>query len=97
METNCACKAVEIVKEHDIKFMLENAKNKISNWNHPSNLNKTMSKGAVWNLVKNAKIDHPESDLELINCIREFGEFLPEDVLDKIKPAWYFHHEEPIF
>lgn len=65
-----------------------------------SNMNKGITKEAAWNIIAvsfDVKKNHTQ--ILKINMIREFGEFLPKELIPKdkknvnIKPI----HQEPIF
>ena|SRR3990167_2470350 len=101
MNRNDARKIAETITNEQLQQMLETAKAKITDWTKVSNVNKGMTKGAVWNvLAKNFKCDTKYHILAKINMVREFGEFLPNE----IKPMANRHvsdkppfHQDPEF
>jgi len=78
-----ARKIAETITNEQLQQMFENAKAKITDWTKVSNVNKGLTKGAVWNiLIKNFDVNIKYHILAKINMVREFGEFLP----DELKP-----------
>ena len=82
--------------------MFETAKSKITNWTQVSNVNKGITKGVAWNvLAKDFDVNKTHHILAKINMIREFGEFLSDEIKPKKanskshinKPT----HQNPIF
>ena len=95
-----ARKIAEVITNQQLQDMFNTAKNSISEWNVRSNVNKGMSKGAAWNvLASNFDIEHNYNVLAKTNMVREFGEFLPNDLKPKkkIKTLGDFVHQEPKF
>lgn len=92
----------ETITNEQLQDMFNNAKEKIKDWTAVSVVNKGLTKGTAWNILTKALdsgIDH--NNLGKINMIREFGEYLPTEILipKKIKaisdkpPV----HQDPIF
>ena len=80
--------------------MLVNARYNITNWKERSSINKGLTKGAVYNILKDVTANSHK--VAITNAIREFGEYLPQAILNTIKrkniksyPEPY--HENPIF
>ena len=99
-----AKKIVEILTNAQLELMFENAKNNIKDWKEVSCVNKGMTKGAAWNILSNVKIYKNDfHKMGVVNAVWEFGEFLPEEILNslkkekKIESERYVHHEEPKF
>lgn len=90
----------EQVTDEDLVAMFENAKVKVTDWTVRSTLNKGMTKGAAYNILK--LVSAKSHKVGISNAIREFGEYLPEPILALIKrkgkpilPKAY--HEDPKF
>lgn len=100
MNRTRARKIAEIVTNEQLSEMLDNAKKGVKDWNVRSTVNKGMSKGAAWNIL-GAKFDIKTEHhvLGKANMIREFGDFLPEEIRHEFKPIkkelGEFVHQEP--
>lgn len=71
----------EKITNEQLGQMFENAKSKIKDWTKTSSVNKGATKGLAWNiLARNFKVDEKHHILAKTNMIREFGEFLPEEI-----------------
>jgi hypothetical protein len=95
-----ARKIAEIITNQQLQDMFDVAKSSITNWNVRSNVNKGMSKGAAWNiLASNFDIEHHYHIMAITNMVREFGEFLPDELkpTKKKRILGDFIHQEPIF
>jgi len=98
-----ARKLADIVTNDQLKQMFDNAKYKIMNWHEKSNCNKGITKGTAWNiLANNFDVKKSYHVLAKTNMIREFGEFLPGEIRQKIKKHKTSDirppvHQEPIF
>lgn len=95
-----AKKIALIITNEQIQEMLYNAKTNIKDWTKVSIVNKGFTKGTSWNvLAKDFDINKTYHDLTKINMVREFGDFLPEDM--KIKKQIKNHtipiHQDPQF
>jgi len=93
-------KIAETITNEQILEMFNSAKENIKDWVKVSNVNKGMTKGTSWNiLAKNFDVTIKHHILAKINMIREFGEFLPEELKIKkqkrILPTPI--HQEPKF
>lgn len=89
-----------VITHEQLNQMFENAKKAEIEWRSCSVLNPTMTKGAVWNVLYPAFLNGPNRHASVGNMVREFGEFLPEEIKPKKKPAPEKinpYHEEPIF
>ena len=90
----------ETITNEQLRQMFETAKVKIKDWTKVSKVNKGMTIGTSWNiLAKDFDINKKYHMLAKTNMIREFGEFLPEElkplkkkVAKQTKPI----HQEPI-
>lgn len=99
MNKTDAKKIAETVTNEQLSRMLSLARVGITKWDAISNVNKGMTKGAVWNILSDSF--DPKgcySYIAKVNMVREFGEFivvefmLPEKVAKKfVKPF----HQEP--
>jgi hypothetical protein len=96
MNRNDARKISENITNEQLQQMFENAKAKITDWTKVSNVNKGMTKGTSWNiLAKDFDVNVKYHILSKTNMIREFGEFLP-DQLKPQKSNRKFHDKPPI-
>ena len=82
--------------------MFYNAKEQIKDWTKVSSINKIMTKGFSWNiLARDFDVDYNYHILSKTNMVREFGEFLPDELksLPMIKQELEKEplHQEPIF
>ena len=83
MNKNAAKQIAETITNEQLQQMIENASKKITNWEKVSVVNKSFTKGVAWNsLCRNFDVNHNYHIFQKMNMIREFGEFLP----DEIKP-----------
>lgn len=91
----------ENITNEELFNMLDNARKNISNWNVRSLVNKGMSKGVAWNVLgMKFNINQHYHIMAKRNMIREFGDYLPENLKikkDKKKPSSDFFHNEPDF
>lgn len=102
MNKTDAKKVVEKITNEQLQKMFEKAKNNIVDWKETSVLNKGMTKGFSWNIfAKDFDLNKKHNDLVKTNMVREFGEFLPEDIKPKKVKGKRFGrppiHEEPNF
>jgi hypothetical protein len=102
MRRSDARKLAEIVTNEQLKQMFDNAKVGIKDWTKVSSCNIGFTKGVAWNiLTKGFDVIKPIHILAKTNMIREFGEFLPGELKQKvsrnkrniINPV----HHDPIF
>jgi hypothetical protein len=76
----------EKISNKELSEMFQRAKESITDWEKVSNVNKGMTKGVSWNvLASNFDINHKYHILAKVNMVREFGEFLPDDMKPKKK------------
>lgn len=76
----------ETITNEELAEMFVQAKLKITDWTTTSLVNKCMSKGVSWSIL--AKVfdqSHQYHILGKTNMVREFGEFLPENLKPKKK------------
>jgi hypothetical protein len=88
------------ITNEQLQQMFDNAKKGIKDWTKVSNGNKGLSKGIAWNiLARNFDVTKTYHILAKINMVREFGEFLPDELkIKKVKRKFTppVHHD-PIF
>lgn len=81
MNKKDARKIAETITNEQLQQMFENAKANITNWKQGSNVNKGVTKGVSWNiLAKNFDVNAKHHILAKTNMVREFGNFLPEEI-----------------
>lgn len=101
MNRSEAKKIAENIKNDQLEEMLNNAKVGIKDWTKVSTVNKGMTKGSAWNILgKNFNVNSNHHILAKINMVREFGDFLPENLkpLKKNKVNNYKpFHQDPEF
>lgn len=86
---------------YHLKQMLDTAKEEIKDWTVASKINKGLSKGTAWNILASEfDVNNYVSNLHKYNLIREYGEYLPEDLQPRKKqpkPEVVPVHQDPIF
>ena len=99
MNRTLAKKIAETITNEQLGQMFKSAKENIKDWTKVSSVNKGMTKGAAWNiLAADFDLSHCYHILAKINMIREFGEFLPEELVKKyaspkkLEPVAPIHH-----
>lgn len=100
MNRSNAKKIAETITNQELSDMFEAAKLGITDWTKVSNVNKGMSKGVAWNiLAKDFNVDGVHHILAKINMVREFVEFLPNNLKPskKVKQIVPVVHQEPKF
>ena len=102
MNKSDAKKIAETITFDQVEEMFNNAKANITNWEEVSAVNKGMTKGAAWNILKHGvKPEIVNQPLALKNMIWEFGDHLPENLkikkIRKNKTQTGFFHQKPIF
>lgn len=100
MDRNDARKIAETITNEQLKNMLEMAKQKITDWTKVSHSNLGMTKGTAWNiLAKDFDVTKTYHILAKTNMIREFGEFLPDElkIQKKKRQSPLPVHQEPQF
>lgn len=98
MKRSDARNIAETITNEQLVQMLNNAKEGITDWTKVSSVNKSFTKGVAWNILGayfDPTIEH--HILAKTNMIREFGEFLPEELKPKKKekPNIVPFHQEP--
>lgn len=100
MKTYKARIIAEVITNEQLLKMMETARTGVKDWNQASNINKGITKGYAWNILASSfDVNRSISNIIKINMIREFGEFLPNELIPKnkknvnIKP----YHQEPVF
>ena len=92
----------EIITFDQLQEMFNNAKENITNWTEISAVNRSMTKGTVWNILYHGvKPEVMHQSIALRNMIWEFGDHLPDELFiknkkPKQKPIKVLH-QEPIF
>jgi hypothetical protein len=102
MSRKDAKEVAEIISNQQLKQMFENAKFEITDWKKVSIVNKGMTKGTAWNvLAKDFDENFNYHIMAKVNMVREFGEFLPEDLkpLKETRESKIDnpYHQDPIF
>lgn len=101
MNKNDDRKIAESITNEQLQQMFETAKIKIKNWRKISNVNKRMTKGAIWNiLAKDFYVNYNYDIIIKTNMILEFGEFLPNQLKPQKKSKQQNNtpfHQEPQF
>lgn len=100
MNRNDARKIAETITNKQLQQMLETAKAKITDWTKVSSVNKSFTKGVAWNiLAKDFDVTYKYHILSKTNMIREFGEFLPDELkIKKVKRQFPTPtHQDPQF
>lgn len=101
MNRTDAKKISEKITNDQLQEMLNNAKISINDWTKVSICNKGMTKGTAWNiLAKNFDVNLNHHNLAKINMIREFGEFLSEELKPKKRTKKIYTnliHQDPQF
>lgn len=101
MNRSDAKKIAQNITNEQLQEMFNNAKVGIKDWTKVSNCNKGLTKGTAWNiLAKDFNINQNHHSLAKINMIREFGEFLPDDIKPEKKNRKKYDnliHQNPQF
>ena len=105
MNKRDAAKIAETITNEQIQEMFNNAKENITDWTVVSSVNKSMSKGAVWNILAKGfnpdVINTPNRSLGVRNMVWEFGDYLPDNIKIrksiKHKSDAFVYHKDPIF
>lgn len=102
MNKSNAKKIAETITFAQVQDMFDNAKENITDWSEVSAVNKGMTKGVAWNILKHGvKPEIVNQPLALKNMIWEFGDYLPEKLKiknpSKKQTKLDVHHQEPIF
>lgn len=102
MNKSDAKKIAETITFEQVEEMFNNAKVSITNWEEVSAVNKGMTKGVAWNILKHGvKPEIVKQPLALKNMIWEFGDYLPVELKVKKKSKKQaklnVYHEAPVF
>lgn len=102
MNRKHAREIAETITNEQLQKMFDTAKERITDWKKVSNVNKGMTKGTSWNvLAKDFDVNEKYHILAKTNMIREFGEYLPENLQPtkkgKIRSSKPPTHQDPIF
>lgn len=96
-----AKKIAQVITNEQLLEMFNNAKIGIKDWTKVSNVNKGLTKGTAWNiLAKDFDVNKTHHILGKTNMVREFGEFLPEELKPVKKTRKKYDnlvHQEPKF
>lgn len=95
-----ARKIAEDITNKQLKEMFDKARENIKDWTVTSIVNKSFTKGVSWNiLARSFKMDYRYHIIAKTNMVREFGEYLPEDLKSVKKPKAKITpmHQDPIF
>ena len=102
MNKSDAKKIAETITFEQVEEMFNNAKEGITDWEEVSAVNKGITKGVAWNILKQGV--NPgivKQPLALKNMILEFGDYLPDELKIKKKSKKQvklnIHHEAPVF
>ena len=86
MRRNDARNLANTITNQQLFDMLEKAKVEVKDWTKVSLVNKGLTKGTAWNILgKDFDVNKTHHVLAKANMIREFGEFLPEELKPKKK------------
>ena len=102
MNKNDAKQIAEKITNKQLLQMLNNAKDNIKDWTQQSLVNKQMTKGTAWNiLAADFDANYKYNIMVITNMIREFGEFLPNELKPPKKEKREYklplYHQEPKF
>ncbi len=101
MNRTDAKKIAQIITNEQLEEMFNAAKIGIKDWTKVSAVNKGMTKGSAWNiLAKNFDVNSNPHIMAKINMVREFGDFLSEDLKPKKKSKVCLStpfHQDPEF
>lgn len=101
MNRKDAKQIAQTITNEQIQDMFDKAKENIKDWTKISNVNKGLTKGSAWNILAkdfDTLVNH--HILAKTNYVREFGEFLPDELKPKKKSkknSQNIIHQEPIF
>ena len=95
----------DYVTYYQLDKMFDSARNNITDWKNVSNVNKNMTKGAVWNILWQSFEMMSSGQLRrasIRNMVWEFGDYLPNNLkpkkkIKKTKTIDNLYHEKPIF
>lgn len=92
----------QTITNQQLMDMFNAAKIGVSDWTQTSIVNKGMTKGVAWNiLAQNFDVEGVYHIMGKINMIREFGEFLSQELKpqrkNRKKNESIIFHQNPIF
>lgn len=91
----------EKITNQQLLDMFKAAREGIKDWTKVSAVNKGITKGTAWNvLVRDFDVNHQHHIMAKTNMVREFGDFLPEELNAKktqVKNEFKPVHREPDF
>ena len=98
---NKARDIAKTITNEQLQDMFDKAKFSIMDWTKVSNINKSISKGAAWNiLAANFDVNVKQSELAKTNMILEFGDYLDYSLkvpTKKVVNQKTIIHQKPIF
>lgn len=103
MNKRYARELAETITREELLQMLSNAKEEITDWGQVSSVNKSMTKGAAWNvLAKGFSLNSERHILGIKNMIWEFGDYLPAYLCQckkarKVPASGKVFHQDPLF
>ena len=103
MNKRYAKKIAQYVTNEQLQEMFNAAKVGVKDWTKVSSVNKGMTKGTSWNiLAKDFDMKYTYHIISKTNMIREFGEFLPDEInmnqnIKEAKPKYIPVHQDPQF
>ena len=100
MNKTDAREIADTITREQLRQMFDTAKEKITDWDKPSDVNKLMSKGYSWNVLYPAVKFENLHVLEIKNMVWEFGDFLPDELKikkKKKKKVGITMRQDPIF
>lgn len=101
-----AKKIAQTVTMEQLQSMFDRVEREFTDWESVSAVNKGISKGAAWNILKAGfdsmnKITDRDRNLGVKNMIWEFGDYLSDDLKIKKKRSFsepkQIHHQNPKF
>jgi hypothetical protein len=92
----------ETITYEQLVSMFDSAQVNVKDWKAVSAVNKGMTKGLSWNILKKGLVPNIITQKHAIkNMIWEFGDYLPESLkikrVSKKKSALNVSHEDPVF
>lgn len=100
MNRTAAKQIAENITNEQLLEMFNKAKDGVKDWTKVSSVNKGITKGTAWNiLAKDFDVNHRYHILAKTNMVREFGEFLPNELKLKKKERNKVNavHQWPLF
>jgi hypothetical protein len=100
MQRHIAKQIAEKITNEQLQEMFNKAKTGIKDWTKTSSVNKGLTKGAAWNiLAEKFDVNAKHHILAKTNMVREFSEFLPDELKPQKKAKMEFTptHQIPKF